>query len=726
MSVVSPINRLGNRLATSSGRLSLAGMVLVAATLAAACLALWDRREDVFASYRREISNLGITLTEQAERSLQAVDLVLGEAQREILGMGIRDPGQLGRAMASVEVYNFLLRHSKNLTQVQTIDVVDASGTLVSSARGWPAPQLNLADRDWFTYLRDHPEADHTVSRPMAGPSGEWTFYLARRLGGPHGEFLGAVVAGVEARYFEETYRTISLQQDGSIALFTRDGEMIARYPHVETAIGKKLPPESGWYERVAQGGGTYRSPGYIDGLGRIVSVHPLHDYPLVVAVTIGEEAALTEWRRQSGFVAAGALCLALGLALLFGTLVVRSWRLEKHSAELDASTAALTRSEARFRDFAETSSDWFWETDEQHRFTYVSEGIRAFGQDPASQIGHSRIDIAASSDRDQDKKWAEHIRVLHRCEPFRDFIFSAKFGDHSEHTVSISGKPFFGEAGRFLGYRGIGRDITAEHLAQTRLQEAKAAAEAANLAKSQFLANVSHELRTPLNAIIGFAEVLELGMTGPLLPKQAENIRIIRESGEHLHRVINDILDLAKIDAGKLELIEEAGVDPRGIVEACVALVKARANEAGLTLSVDIMPDLPPIVADMLRLKQILLNLLSNAIKFTEPGGAITIAVFRAGNGGMFFEVRDTGVGMTAEEIQTALEPFGQVDAGLGRRHEGTGLGLPIASRLAELHGGSLHIYSNKGGGTSVVVMIPPGKVIETEPSPAATEAAA
>src|SRR5262249_32375017 len=170
---------------------------------------------------------------------------------------------------------------------------------------------------------------------------------------------------------------------------------------------------------------------------------------------------------------------------------------------------------------------------------------------------------------------------------------------------------------------------------------------------KSEFLANMSHELRTPLNAIIGFAEVLEMGMAGPLVPKQSENVRIIRQSGEHLHAVINDILDLAKIDAGKFDLNEEAGVDPQEIVDAAVRLVKERANEAGLTLSVDIAPGLPPLVADKVRLKQILLNLLSNAVKFTEPGGSVTIAVFRAGNGGMFFEVRDTGIGMTAEQVQ-------------------------------------------------------------------------
>src|SRR5207249_885659 len=177
---------------------------------------------------------------------------------------------------------------------------------------------------------------------------------------------------------------------------------------------------------------------------------------------------------------------------------------------------------------------------------------------------------------------------------------------------------------------------------------------------------------------------------------------------GSHLHDIINDILDLAKVDAGKLDLNLEDGVDSRAIVSTCVALVKERADTGGLRVSVDLEPDLPGIVADAMRLKQILLNLLSNAVKFTEPGGSVVITVRRPGPDTIAFEVRDTGVGMSEAEIKIALEPFGQVDAGFSRNHEGTGLGLPLASRLAELHGGSLDIESRKGHGTTATVRLP------------------
>ena len=273
---------------------------------------------------------------------------------------------------------------------------------------------------------------------------------------------------------------------------------------------------------------------------------------------------------------------------------------------------------------------------------------------------------------------------------------------------VSVSGNPVFDGSGRFLGYRGTARDVTEEILTERGLREAKAAAETANLAKSQFLANMSHELRTPLNAVLGFSEMLAQHLVGPLGEKQEEYIDIIYRSGSHLHDIINDILDLAKVDAGKLDLNLEDDVDPCAVVNSCIALMKERAHTGRLRLSVDVDPALPAIFADAMRLKQILLNLLSNSVKFTEPGGSVVITVRQPGPDEIAFTVRDTGVGMSEAEIKIALEPFGQVDAGFSRNHEGTGLGLPLASRLAELHGGSLDIESRKGHGTTATVRLP------------------
>jgi two-component system, cell cycle sensor histidine kinase PleC len=200
--------------------------------------------------------------------------------------------------------------------------------------------------------------------------------------------------------------------------------------------------------------------------------------------------------------------------------------------------------------------------------------------------------------------------------------------------------------------------------------------------------------------------------MLGSLQPRQAEYITDIHQSGEHLHNVINDILDLAKVDAGKFDLYEEEGVEAGDIVDSCVTLTRSHAVAGGIALSTEIERQLPSLVCDPTRLKQILLNLLSNAIKFTEPDGSVVISVRQSPDGGVAFNVRDTGPGMTADEIAIALEPFGRVEADYTRRYEGTGLGLPIARRLIELHGGSLHVDSEKGHGTTVTVTLPASRM--------------
>jgi signal transduction histidine kinase len=244
-------------------------------------------------------------------------------------------------------------------------------------------------------------------------------------------------------------------------------------------------------------------------------------------------------------------------------------------------------------------------------------------------------------------------------------------------------------------------------------LRTAKDTAEAASRAKTEFLANVSHELRTPLNAIIGFSELMLNGARGPVGNADYRGyLKDIFDAGTDLLRLINEILDLSKAESGKLELIEDT-VDVENVIRTVTRLVGPKADGAGLSLTVE-LPETPALLfCDRLKLKQILLNLLSNALKFTEPGGKISVSMAIDPDRGLSIAVRDSGIGIAPADIPRVLQPFVQVDSALSRSHNGTGLGLPLASAMIELHGGKLAIESEPGHGTTVIAYFPPSRIV-------------
>lgn len=242
------------------------------------------------------------------------------------------------------------------------------------------------------------------------------------------------------------------------------------------------------------------------------------------------------------------------------------------------------------------------------------------------------------------------------------------------------------------------------------RVEESESAAILASQAKSEFLANMSHELRTPLNAVIGFSEMLGAGYFGGLNDKQKERVQDINLCGTHLLQLISDILEFSKGEAGKLELHEEE-IDVKRSIEECVRIVAERAKGKQIVLAADAPDDLPTLMADKRKIRQVLLNLLSNAIKFTPAQGRITVAARIDHHGQMHLVVTDTGIGIAEEDIPKALAVFGQVHR--NQSHEGTGLGLPLCKMFAELHGGKLQLNSTVGEGTTVRIILPASRVL-------------
>ena len=268
--------------------------------------------------------------------------------------------------------------------------------------------------------------------------------------------------------------------------------------------------------------------------------------------------------------------------------------------------------------------------------------------------------------------------------------------------------------------YLGIGSALSLLQLTNSHMQarareinEAWRAAEQASDAKSRFLATMSHELRTPLNAVMGFSELIEQESYGPVGdPQYVEYAGLIRASGEHLLTIINDVLDMSRVEAGKLELYEEEFV-PQDLAERCIALIRPLASDQGVSVGFECPNGLPKLRGDRNKLQQVAFNLLTNAVKFTPAGGTVRLRM-NAGQDGFVLAVVDTGIGMKADDIPRVLQPFVQADTGNQRRQGGTGLGLPLSKSLVELHGGTLEITSVKDVGTTVTVRLPKERVSE------------
>lgn len=368
----------------------------------------------------------------------------------------------------------------------------------------------------------------------------------------------------------------------------------------------------------------------------------------------------------------------------------------------LEDALEAHRASEQRYSDIAAASAEFFWEIAPGHRLTHITAGFERTTDIPADRvIGHRIEDIGLTQQSDFALgDWAKLDHCVAVREPFNDFMFRLT-PDKNKPPIwlRLSGAPFYNAAGKYAGFRGVGSNVTALIAATER-------AEAGSRAKSRFLANMSHELRTPLTGVLGMAELL--GET-PLTPQQREMIETIRDSGEGLLSILNDILDLAKIEAGKMEL-ENVPYVPAEILTRVRALFAPRAAAAGLDLKIEAHKGCERArMGDANRLLQILHNLVSNAVKFTQAG-RITITAGPADDdpATLCFSVRDTGIGMTAEQMTKVFEEFEQAENSTARRFGGTGLGLSITRRLSLLMNGKIGLQSEPGKGTLVTLSLP------------------
>ena len=360
----------------------------------------------------------------------------------------------------------------------------------------------------------------------------------------------------------------------------------------------------------------------------------------------------------------------------------------------------ALRVSEARFRTLTELAADWYWELDDQHRFTSThGYGDTRGGIAALAHIGRARWELPHT--QPVGFTWDEHRAALARHDTFRDLVLRREVPGEAVRYISFSGAPVFSARGRFAGYYGISKDVTGRVQAEERLRESQVAAESATRAKSQFLANMSHEIRTPMNGVLGMTELL-LGT--PLNARQRQFAETARRSGESLLALINDILDFSKIEAGKME-IDRVEFRLRDMLDDVAQLLAESAASKGLEVVCRMLPGVPDaIIGDPNRMRQILINLIGNAIKFTEHGEVVTevrVVTGAAGTRALCFEVRDTGIGILREAQANIFEAFSQADGSTTRHYGGTGLGLAICRQLVSLMGGEISLESEPGRGS-------------------------
>jgi signal transduction histidine kinase len=359
-------------------------------------------------------------------------------------------------------------------------------------------------------------------------------------------------------------------------------------------------------------------------------------------------------------------------------------------------------------KDFEHDAGDWLWETDQQGRLIVASDRFyEAIGR-TRDAVGRTTLRAIAGAGPDM-KGWPEFADAIARHGSVS--ALEVMTGGERPGYWQLTARPRYGADGEFLGYQGVGRDVSAERHARDSLIEAKDQAERRSEAKTRFLAVMSHELKTPLNSIIGFSEIMAEAREGPIgTPVYADYANMIHASSLQLRRIIDDVLELSRIENGTLKIVDRDG-DAMELLEVARNSCASAAKEKSVKIALGSTPG-ARIRGDATRLQQVLIELLSNAIKFSKSGSLVEIAVEREDGDRLIFVIRDSGIGIAKEDMTRIFEPFVQADSSMARRFGGMGLGLAISRRIARLHGGDIVLESELDAGTTAKFSLPAERI--------------
>ncbi|HEY1507286.1 MAG TPA: ATP-binding protein [Stellaceae bacterium] len=469
--------------------------LLIIALMTADGVTTWHLRRTAMENAEDSLGKLNRVLEEQSVRTLQGADLVLAAIDAEFASAGMRDAVQFRRSAASSDAHLGLARKISGLPQIAALYLVDGTGTVLSTSGQRPTREINIRNRADFATLRDHANLGTIIGAPVLSQSdGTPTIYLARRLSGIDGRFLGVVSAAIRLDYFENFYRDVSIGRGSAIALWRTDGALVARYPAVpldtKAVLDSSLLGDGSPSEKF----GPVRTGNPVTGEPVVLAGQRLGSYPLIATTSLTIASILSAWKIEAAIVSAVGLILSIAIgviAILFRRqfvaqlIMTRTYarlanesqarrdlvraveRAEAIAAERRLAQEALQHSERRFRDIAEFGADWIWESDVNHRFTFLS------GDGAQAVFGKTRWEVAGA-DPVNDPYWRRHKADLDARRPFRGFRFSITWPDSpTAQHFSASGKPILDDQGRFQGYRGT---ITNETEAIVASQRARLA----------------------------------------------------------------------------------------------------------------------------------------------------------------------------------------------------------------------------------------------------------